>query len=51
MDTLKDRLRLDKAENEEHVQTVRAHDEALNKLHEDLVKIREDTSQEILEES
>lgn len=51
MDTLKDKLRIDRAENEEHVGSVRAHDEAINRLHEDIVKIREDTSQEILEES
>ena len=44
MDILKEKLRIDKAENEEHVQTIKSHDESIAKLHENIVKIKADMS-------
>jgi len=51
MDILKEKLRIDKAENEEHVQTIKSHDESIAKLHENIVKIKADMSLQIREES
>ena len=44
MDILKEKLRIDKAENEENVQTIKSHDESIAKLHENIVKIKADMS-------
>jgi outer membrane lipoprotein-sorting protein len=51
MDILKEKIRIDKAEAEEHVQTVKAHDESISKMHDTLVQTKADMSESIREES